>query len=429
MPPSAPVHPLRLSVFLSFALTAMAAENAVTPGAFRIEPPTLLNLGFEWNIAGDANRSAKVEVVFREVGSEAWRRAMPLLRMGGERIFRASAYFDYTVPDRFAGSILNLKTETEYECRFTLADADGVQGGAVQPVKVRTRGEPREAAGGRVLHVYPPNHDGPREEPAFGRLMETYQGAFVGDWSLLAERKVGPGDVILVHAGLYQANPLSYTDPHGVPFDGTYLLTAKGTAERPTVIKAAGDGEVIFDGGGTTHTLFNVMAGEHHIFDGITFRDAHLVFQAGLRNVAGCTGLVVRRSRFENVGMGINTQFSGSRNFFIADNIFLGRKDRYRMRGWTSQKIAENGRERWLDPKYGANPLTSFYAVRVYGGGTNAQPLAERMWGSGFLKAKYQGVLCKGARGCGGETWRGICGPFLGRRKRRGGEDRAGSRG
>ena len=353
---------------LAFANFA-AASDAVTPGAFRIEPPTLLNLGFEWDIAGDANRNATVAVAFREAGAEEWRPALPLLRLGGEHIFRASAYLDYTVPDRFAGSILNLKPETEYECRFTLADADGVQGEAVKTVKVRTRGEPKEAAGGRVLHLYPPNYEGKREEPSAGRLMEAYQGAFVGDWSVLAERKVRPGDVILVHAGRYLANPLSYVDPHGVPFDGTYLLTAKGTAERPIVIKAAGDGEVIFDGGGTTHTLFNVMAADHHIFEDITFQNTDIVFQAGLRDVAGCTGLVVRRCRFENVGMGINTQFSGSRNFYIADNIFLGRKDRHRLRGWTSEKIIENGKERWLEPKYGANPLLSYYAVRVYGSG------------------------------------------------------------
>jgi len=368
MTPATRILCLTATLF-AIPLAGFAASDAVTPGAFRIEPPTLLNLGFEWDIAGDANRNATVAVEFHEAGTEKWRPALPLLRLGGEHIFRASAYLDYTVPDRFAGSILNLKPETEYECRFTLADADGVQGETVKMVKVRTRGEPREAAGGRVLHLYPPNYEGKREEPSAGRFMEAYQGAFIGDWSVLAERKVKPGDVILVHAGRYLANPLSYVDPTGVPFDGTYLLTAKGTAERPIVIKAAGDGEVIFDGGGTTHTLFNVMAADYHIFEGITFQNADIVFQAGLRDVAGCKGLVVRRCRFENVGMGINTQFSGSRNFYIADNIFLGRKDRHRLRGWTSEKIIENGKERWLEPKYGANPLLSYYAVRVYGSG------------------------------------------------------------
>ena len=72
--------------------------------------------------------------------------------MGGEQIFRAP----YTVPDRFAGSILDLEPDTEYEVRLTMKDPDGVSGQAVQTTKVRTRGEPKAAAGGRVLHVYPP---------------------------------------------------------------------------------------------------------------------------------------------------------------------------------------------------------------------------------------------------------------------------------
>jgi len=146
------------------------------------------------------------------------RPALTLLRIGGEHIFRPSAYLDYTVPQRFAGSILNLKPDTAYECRFTMSDPDGVTGEAVKLVTVRTRAEPKKPIGGRVLHVYPPNHEGSRQQPAFDRLMEAYQGAFVGDWSVLAERKVKPGDTILVHAGLYKANPLSYVDPIGLPF-------------------------------------------------------------------------------------------------------------------------------------------------------------------------------------------------------------------
>ena len=53
---------------------------------------------------------------------------MPLLRMGGEQIIRAP----YTVPDRFAGSILDLQPDTEYEVRLTMKDPDGVSGQAVQ---------------------------------------------------------------------------------------------------------------------------------------------------------------------------------------------------------------------------------------------------------------------------------------------------------
>ena len=38
-------------------------------------------------------------------------------------------------------------------------------------------------------------------------------------------------------------------------------LTLKGTPEKPITIKAAGDGEVIFDGAGN-YRLFDVMAAD-----------------------------------------------------------------------------------------------------------------------------------------------------------------------
>jgi arylsulfatase A-like enzyme len=41
---------------------------AVTPGEFIVEPPTLINLGFEWHIDGDANRNARVAVSYRKAG-------------------------------------------------------------------------------------------------------------------------------------------------------------------------------------------------------------------------------------------------------------------------------------------------------------------------------------------------------------------------
>jgi hypothetical protein len=36
--------------------------------------------------------------------------------------------FRYTAANMFAGSILNLDPDTEYECRFVLFDPDGVTG-------------------------------------------------------------------------------------------------------------------------------------------------------------------------------------------------------------------------------------------------------------------------------------------------------------
>ena len=111
-----------------------------------------------------------------------------------------------------------------------------------------------------------------------------------------------------------------------VPLDGTYYLTADGTAERPIAIKAAGDGEVIFDGAGN-FALFDVRAADYTYFEGLTFRNAEIAILAGTQFIAGAKGLTVKRSRFENVGAGVFTNYSGSSNFYIADNTFIGRND------------------------------------------------------------------------------------------------------
>jgi hypothetical protein len=349
--------------FLSalLVLPQLRAEEAVRPGRVVVEPGTLICLGFEWEIAGDDNRNASAEVEFRKTGAGEWKQALPLLRMGGERVHqdRTRQPFvatDYTVPEMFAGSILDLDPNTEYEVRLTMRDPDGVRGNAVQTVKAHTRGEPKAAEGGRVLHVYPTNYRGPKQEPAFTGLMAAYYASGYADWNVVHERVVDPGDIILVHAGLYKADRLNYNDPLGTTFDGAYVLTAKGTPEKPIVIRAAGDGEVIFDGNGNFR-LFDVMAADYHIFEGLTIRNTEVAFWAGLKDVLGSKGLTVRNCRIEDVGIGVNTQYAGSKDFYIADNVFLGRDDHYRVIGWSGPGI------------YGAHPLRSYYAVKVYGSG------------------------------------------------------------
>ena len=334
----------------------LGAADDVSPGRFLVERPTLICLGFEWRIAGDDNRNATVDVSYRKAGEINWKQGMPLLRLGGERIFRKDLGLDYTVPEGFAGSILDLEADTEYEARLEMRDPDGVRGQAVHTVKARTRGEPRAAGDGRVLHVYPPGWKGPKLEPSFTGLKQAYFGSGNGDWAVVSERRVRAGDIILVHGGLYKGDRFQYAHALGLDFDGTYVLTAKGAPKRPIVIRAAGDGEPIFDGDGA-HVLFNVMAADHHIFEGLTVRNTDIAFQAGLKDVLGAMGLTVRRCRLEDVGIGVTTQYSGSQDFFVAENVMIGRDDRYRLLGWYNPGV------------YGANRLKSYYAVKVYGSG------------------------------------------------------------
>jgi len=337
------------------------AQNATTAGRFTVEHPTLLNLGFEWEITGDANRNASVAVQFRAAGETAWRQGLPLLRIGGENVYRRRENLDYTVPDGFAGSILNVKPGTEYECQFKLTDPDGASGQTTQTVRVRTRTEPQPYKGGRTLHVYPPDYQGKREEPSFTGILQAYYGAGLGDWSVVWERRAKPGDTLLMHAGLYKTERVNYVDPLMTPFDGSMSLTLKGTAEKPITIKSAGDGEVIIDGD-NNHRLLDVMASEHHIFDGITFRNTDVAIFAGQKEVTGAVGLTVRNCRFENVGFGIWTEYAGSSDFYIADNLILGKEDRLRLIGWTYPGIMSAG-------IYGSHGLKSYYGVKVYGTG------------------------------------------------------------
>jgi hypothetical protein len=350
--------------FLPFCLVFAAglhAQNATTAGRFHVEHPTLLNLGFEWAIQGDANRNAAVDVKFRKTGAAQWRNGMPLVRIGGEKVYRRRENLDYTVPDGFAGSILGLEPGTEYECQFVLRDPDGASGQTTHTVKVKTRTEPMPYQGGEVRHVYSPEWKGPRVEPHYTSVLQAYYGAGLGDWSVVWERRVKAGDTILVHGGIYRPERLNYVDPMMTPFDGSMSLTLKGTPEKPITIKAAGDGPVIFDGDGN-HSMFDVTASKYHIFDGLTIRNTDIGIMAGQKEVLGAVGLTVKNCRFENVGFGIWTEYAGSSDFYIADNLILGREDRFHLNGWTGFMWQPIG-------NYGSHQLKSYYGIKVYGPG------------------------------------------------------------
>jgi hypothetical protein len=129
----------------------------------------------------------------------------------------------------FAGSILNLDPDTEYECRFLLSDPDGVAGSAEKMVTLRTRREPRPAEGGRVYHVYPVGWTGPKQEPAFTGLMAAYyMGSAHYDYENAYPPRVQPGDTILVHAGLYVGDRFHYMK--ALPGRGTWRWAMSSTA-------------------------------------------------------------------------------------------------------------------------------------------------------------------------------------------------------
>ena len=353
-------------------VAATTSEVSVTPGEFIVERPTLINLGFEWMIDGDSNRNASVEVSFRKQGESAWRSGMPLFRLQHERVYRPTVW-NLVSPNMFAGSILDLAPETTYEARFVMSDPDGVNGGAsnaTRTVTVRTRAEPKPSPDGRVYHVYPPGYTGAKIEPAFEGIMCAYNyycGA--GDTAPAGRPRVRPGDTILVHAGTYAYQYELYANNTRVnattTYEGTYYLTADGTAERPIVIKAAGDGDVVIDGRGNFN-LFNVKAADYNYFEGITFRNTGIAIWAGTQFIAGSKGLTVKRCRFEQVGLGVFTNYSGSSDFYIADSVFLGKHDPKHLIGWTGAFWEQF---KGVDGQQFPPVMTSYTAIRLYGPG------------------------------------------------------------
>ena len=207
-----------MGLFASTLLLAAAlqAQNATEAGRFHVEHPTLLNLGFEWAIDGDANRNATVDVQFRAVGETAWRNgASAACASAANDVYRRRENLDYTVPDGFAGSILNLAARHRVRVPIS-ADGSRRRRPARRATPSRSRRAPSRSRStdGRTLHVYPPDHQGPRQEPSFTSLLQAYYGAGLGDWSVVWERRAQPGDTILVHAGLYKPERLNYVDPH-----------------------------------------------------------------------------------------------------------------------------------------------------------------------------------------------------------------------
>jgi hypothetical protein len=345
-----------------------SSMNKVIAGELVIDPPTLINLGFEWLITGDDNRNARVDVWYRKKGDPAWNAAMPLLRLQHERVYQAEGVFNVEMPNMFAGSIFDLDENTTYEVRLRLSDPDG--GGATRLVTVKTRAEPIPATGGHIYHVYPPDWKGPKEPGSFNALMCAYNRyCGGGDTQTAGRPRVRAGDIILVHAGVYRYHPEYYTGDRSInattPVEGTYYFTASGTPDKPIVIKAAGDGDVIFDGGGNFN-LFNVKAANYNYFEGLTFRNTEIAIWAGTQFIAGSSGLTVKHCRFENINLGIWSNWSGSRDFYIADNYFIGRDDPDHLMGWVGDFWKQfNGVEGQVFPP----KLLSYTAVRVYGGG------------------------------------------------------------
>lgn len=267
--------------------------NKVRPGRFIIDPPTLENLGLRWYIEGDSNRNASVAVSYRIKGQTAWNKSLPMLRVHHE--LANQDYGPYRTGNLFAGSVLFLQPDTQYEVRLVMRDPDG---GAPPPkhVTVATRTEPGTFADGRKLHIYPRNYAGPLSKDSLVGLQN-------------AVEKSQPGDILLLHTGCYQ---------------GPFTFTHSGTPVKPIVLRGGIDGDTILQGPDHKTDLLTLEKANYLHFEDLTLRRAKTAIRAGSKKGPGAIGLVVRRCKIEDVITGLLTYSENSTNWYIADNIITG---------------------------------------------------------------------------------------------------------
>ncbi len=150
-----------LPAFILEAQDRTIAGKAVSPY------PTLQNLGIEWFIKGDENLNGKAVIKYREKSGGKWTEGMPLFRVpAGENV-------NFSWKNKYAGSIFNLKPDTEYEISLTLTDPDG--GDDSRTISARTRPVPVVMKTAEIVDIAPGKYDtlytrnGTKEKPVVYR--------------------------------------------------------------------------------------------------------------------------------------------------------------------------------------------------------------------------------------------------------------------
>jgi len=285
-----------LSVALLTGCSAAADENAIRAGKLVLEAPTLLCLGVRWYVSGDRNENATVEMSYRQRGEATWHPALPLLRVGstgnGEERMAATGDrgWPFEMGNYFAGSVFDLQPATDYELRLVMSDPDG--GKATEVVSARTRAVPVAPRPRRTLHVVPGagGGAGAKDDPFRGLAS--------------AEAAVAPGDLMLVHAGVYP---------------GTWTTAKSGTQEAPIVWRGAGDGETVIDGGGAERGV-NANEVAYVFFENLSVRNSDFGLVAH-----GAQSLTVQRCHFYDNGYGFTADRGTERALYLADNLIEGR--------------------------------------------------------------------------------------------------------
>jgi hypothetical protein len=278
---SAVAGPARAQPTVAPAPQSPAQEPALTPLEIKAVP-TITCIGVEWDVRGDSNANATGALEYRQAGESDWKIAFPLHRSPARPAEAArfqggfKQYADRHLNDNYlAGSVIGLKPDTKYELRVTLNDPDG--GGASKTLSVATRPVPVVPRDGRVVEV----------RGGGAALKQAAEAA-------------QPGDVLFVHAGKY---------------DGGIVVEAKGTAEKPVCIAAAGDGEVLLDGGDAPKgPLMGIrVTGTFVRIQGLSFYN----FQECVRGDPSAVNLAVMRCKMDHFFTAV---YSRANDGYFADN-------------------------------------------------------------------------------------------------------------
>ena len=257
---------LALTPSLAFAQNTLAIDSVVP------DPSTVITLGVQVLIHGDANHDASISVRYRPMGQTAFHDAMPLYRVRPETS-------DMSVPEQFAGSIFELAPATTYEIELHAVDPDGLDD--TRMTTIATRPVPGDPATPHVVNVTDAS---------------TLQHALDA---------AAAGDVITLAAGTYH---------------GEFAIHASGTEDNPIVIRGVDQDTVILDGDATGANVLEVYGSDTHVESLTIQHDNRAIRFQGV----GATRNVVRRVHIRDVVLGIGSREMQS-SFYLCDNELEGR--------------------------------------------------------------------------------------------------------
>jgi len=240
------------------------SSDSTVPGEIISRYPTITCLAIEWLIEGDDDLDCRVEVSYRRSTENSWQEGMPLVRVpAGNTGYRTRPTYNW--PNKFSGSIIDLRPDTEYEIRLSLLDPDG--GEMVETVTAHTRPVPAPAENFRTVTVNPLTLNN-------------------------AAMSARPGDIIVLSPGYY----------------GEFTCPRDGQPGRPIVFRASDEHRVI----GSVFDEVNLEHRRHIIIDGLTVM--------GPVNLRWAEDVSVRYCEINSKYGIIAKRQPGCKNCYIADN-------------------------------------------------------------------------------------------------------------